>query len=148
SALTLGQRRMQDVALQLRAGLRQVGLRLAQRLDIDRRAIERRAARPGQEGAVVVGIVPGKAAFVMCLVPEGGHEFHGFDRRRAVERDRLAVGLDLLAAPGPKVRINECGGVAEGMTERLPDRAILCFKLLAGLAVLLPGLRKLAVTVA
>src|SRR6266496_1967847 len=47
--------------------------------DVDRRAVERRADLAGVEGAVVVGVVPGEAALVAGILPEGLHEFHRFD---------------------------------------------------------------------
>jgi len=70
-----------------------------QRLDIDRRAVVGGAAGAGEEGTVVAGIVPGKAALVMGLLPEVDHELDRLDGRLAVEHHGLAVRLDLLAAP-------------------------------------------------
>jgi hypothetical protein len=141
----LGQRRVQDVGLQLRALLGLVLVGLAQRLDVDRGAVERGADGLRQEGAVVVGVVPGEAALVMRVLPERGHELDRLDRLLAVEHDGLAVGLDLLAAPRPQVGIAERRRVAEGVAERLADRPALGLQLLAGLAVLLPGVGKLVV---
>ena len=58
-----------------------------------------------------------------------------------VEHD-LALGVDLLAAEGPQQRIGEGRRVAEGVAERLADRALCRLQLLADLVVLLPGLRE------
>src|SRR5262249_20270928 len=73
--------------------------------------------------------------------------FHGFDRLLAVEHDGLAVGFDLAAAPRPQIRIGEGRRIAEGMAERLADRAAHGLELLARFAQRLPGLRKLAVRI-
>ena len=66
----LGQRRVQDVGLELRALLGLVLVGLAQRLDVDRGAVQRRRDGLRQEGAVVVGVVPGEAALVVRVLPE------------------------------------------------------------------------------
>src|SRR5207247_1275716 len=115
---------------------------LALGLDVGRGAVERRADGARQERAVVVGIVPGKPAFVMGLLPECRHELDAVDGRLAVQHHGLAVLLHLLAAPGPQIRIAEGRRVAERVTERLADRTALRLELLAGFAVFLPGLRE------
>ena len=138
------QRRVQDVGLELRALIGLVLVGLAQRLDIDRGAVQRRADRAREEGAVVVGVVPGEAAFVVRFLPERGHEAHRLHRLLGVERE-LALLVDLLAAERPQVRIAEGRRIAESVAERLADRPALGFELLAGVAVLLPGFRKLVV---
>src|SRR5438270_5159589 len=145
---TLGQRGVQDVVLQLPARLRLVGIRLAQRLDVDRGAIERGAARPRQKSAVVVGIVPGEPAFIVGILPEGYHELYRLDRCWAVQHNRLAVCFDLFAAPGPQVGVSEGGRITEGVTQRLADGPSLCLQLLAGLAILFPRLGKFSIRVA
>ena len=57
--------------------------------------------------------------------------------------DGLAVGLDLLAAPRPHVRIGEARRVAEGVAERLAERTALGLQLLGDLAIGLPGVGEL-----
>ncbi len=137
----LGQSRVQDVGLQLRILLGDVLVGIAQRLDVDRGAVERRGNGLREERAVVVGVVPGKAALVMRVLPETGHELDRLDGLLAVD-DHLAVRFDFLAAPGPHVGVGERRRVAEGVTERLADRTALRFQLLGDLAVLLPGVRE------
>jgi hypothetical protein len=62
-------------------------------------AVQRGADRARQEGTVVVRVVPSKAALVVGLLPECGHELYRLDRLFRVEVDRLAVSLDFAAAP-------------------------------------------------
>ena len=62
-----------------------------------------------------------------------------FDGILRIEHHRLAVGLDLFAAPRPKVRIGEGRRIAEGVAERLPDRVAGRLQLLADRAVFLPS---------
>src|SRR5262249_51301757 len=119
------------------------GVGLALGGEVDRRAVQSRRDGAGEEGTVVVGVVPGEAALVEGVLPERRHELHRLDRLLRVEDDRLAVLLDLAAAPRPEEGIGEGRGVAEGVAERLAERPALRLQLLAGLAVLLPGLRKL-----
>ncbi len=114
--------------------------------DIDRSAVQGRRDGLRQERAVVVGVVPRQAALVAGILPEAGHELDRFDRLLGVDHDRLAVSIDLLAAPRPHVRIGEAGRVAERMAERLADRPALGLQLLAGVAVGLPGLGELGDT--
>src|SRR5437879_3762634 len=78
----------------------------------------------------------------MCVLPEPGHELDRLDGLLAVE-DHLAVGLDLLTAPRPKVRIGESRSVAEGVAECLAERPALGFELLADRAILLPRVGEL-----
>src|SRR5262245_48462993 len=115
---------------------------VAQRLDIDRCAVEGGRDRLREEAAIVVGVVPGKAALVMGFLPACGHELDRLERRLAVDDDRLAVGLDLLAAPRPQKGIGEPWSIAEGVPEGLPDRSTFGLELLADLAVGLPSIGK------
>src|SRR5262249_22149741 len=91
------------------------------------------------EGAIVVGVVPGQAALVVRFLPEFAHELDGGDGLLAVDDDRLAIGLDLLAAPGPQIGIGKSWGIAEGVAQGLADRPALGVELLADLAIGLPG---------
>ena len=78
----------------------------------------------------------------MCLFPERRHELHEIDRLLGVEDHGLAVGLDLLAAPGPEVGIAERRRITEGVPERLAERAALGLELLAGIPIGFPGVRE------
>src|SRR6185369_6228687 len=118
--------------LELRALLGDVLVGVTKRLDVDRGAVERRADRLRQERAVVVGVVPGKAALVMGFLPEGGHELDRLECLLAVDDD-LAFFVDLLAAPGPHIWVGERRRVAEGVAERLPNRVALRLQRLADL---------------
>src|SRR5437879_3563100 len=135
---------MPDVALHLRALLGLVLVGLAQRLDVDRRAVQGRRDRAGEKRAVVVGVVPRQAAFVERVLPEALHELDRVQGLPGLE-NRLPLLVDLLAAEGPQIGIAEGRRVAEGVAERLAERAALGFQLLAGVVVLLPGLRNRAV---
>ncbi len=139
---TARHRRVQDVGMHPRALLGLVVVRLAQRLDVDRGAVQGRADGAGQEGAVVAGVVPGDPGLVMGFLPERGHELDRLDRRLAVEHD-LAAGVDLAAAERPQQRIDEGDAVAERVGQGLADRVALGLELLAGGAVLVPGLGEL-----
>src|SRR5262249_2110148 len=75
-------------------------------------------------------------------------ELDRLDDFLAVERDGLAVGFDLLAAPRPQIRIPEAGRVAKGVAERLAEWPAFGLELFAGFAVLLPSLRELAAAIA
>src|SRR4249919_463444 len=112
---------MEDILPERRALLRHVGLRLGLGQKVDRGSVECGADGAGQESAVVVGIIPGKTAFVVCIFPERRHEFYRLDRRLGVEDHGLAVSLDLLAAPGPDVGVAERRRITEGMPERLSE---------------------------
>src|SRR5205085_8836552 len=90
---------------------------------------------------------PGQPAGVVTVIPKGDRKLDRLDRLLAVERHRLAVRLDLLAAPRPQIGIPEHHRVAEAVAERLTERTALGLELFAGRAVLLPSLRKLAVAV-
>src|SRR5262249_56128636 len=98
-------------------------------------------------GAVVARIVPGEAALIERVLPEADHEFHGFDRLLAVEHHGLAVGFDFPAAPRPQIRIGKRRRVAEGVTERLPDRPAHRLELLASFAQGPPGVREFALRI-
>src|SRR5262249_13587441 len=109
---------------------------------VDRRAVERRADLAGVERAVVVGIVPGQAALVTGVLPEGLQEFHRLERALGVDRDLLAARVDLGPAEVPEERVGEDRRITEAVAQRLPDRLALGLELLADLAVLVPGLRE------
>src|SRR5262249_7257438 len=98
-----------------------------------------------QEGAVVARIVPGEPAFIAALLPERHGPFDRLERFLAVQRDRLAVGLDLLAAPRPQIPVPPAPCIAEGMPAGLTDRPALGLQFLARVAQLVPGLRELVV---
>ena len=74
----------------------------------------------------------------MGFLPEGGHELDRLKCLLAVDDD-LAFFVDLLAAPRPHIWVGERRRVAEGVAERLPNRAALRLQRLADLTVLLPG---------
>src|SRR6266849_6656596 len=95
---TFWERRMEDVVLHGRPLLGEVGVWLALRFEIDRGGVERAAAGAGEEGAVVVGIVPGEPALVIGIRPEADHELDRCGRLLAVQRHGPAVLLNLLAA--------------------------------------------------
>ena len=139
----LGQGRVQDVLVHRLALLGLVLVGLAQRLDVDRGAVQRGRDGLRQEGAVVVGVVPGEAALVHGVLPQARHELDRFDVSLVLITDRLAVGIDLLAAPRPHVRIGEARRVAEGVAQRLAERPALGLQLLADLAIALPGVGEL-----
>src|SRR5437879_13454208 len=122
---------MPDVALHLRALLGLVLVGLAQRLDVDRRAVQGRRDRAGEKRAVVVGVVPRQAAFVERVLPEALHELDRVQGLLGLE-NRLPLLVDLLAAEGPQTGIAEGRPVDEGEAERLAERAALGFQLLAG----------------
>src|SRR5947209_2537500 len=65
--------------------------------------------------------------------------------RLAPERTNLAVFFAFFAAPRPQLRIGESRRIAEAVADRLANRLTLGLELLAGRAVLVPGLRKLVV---
>src|SRR5438067_13387857 len=92
------QRRVADVVLHRRALLGLVLVGLAQRLDVNRRAVQRGGDRARKERAVVVRVVPGEAALVERVLPERLHELHGLERLLGVERN-LALLVDFLPAP-------------------------------------------------
>src|SRR5262249_36483549 len=110
--------------------------------DVDRRAVERGADLAGVKRAVVVGVVPGPAALVAGVLPEGLEELHGLQRALGVDRDLLTAGVDLGAAEVPEERIRERGRVAEAVAQRLADRLALGLELLADVAILVPRLRE------
>src|SRR5256885_12801 len=90
----------------------------------------------------------GDEPFVVDVLPERHHELPRLDRCWAVQHNCLAVCFDLFAAPGPQVRVSEGGRIAEGVAQRLSDGPSLCLQLLAGLAILFPGLGKFSIRVA
>src|SRR5207302_7904817 len=143
----LWQRRVQNVVLERRALVGLVGIGLLESLGIVRSAVVGGADGAGEKRAVVVGIVTGKPALVVRLLPELDHELDRVDRLLAVEH-HLAVRVDLLATPRPQIRIGERRRVAERVPQRLAERTPLGFELLAGLPEFLPGLRELAALVA
>src|SRR5262249_15793638 len=98
------------------------------------------------ESAIVAGIVPGKSSLVTGIFPEGSPELDRLNGLLAVERNGLAVLLDLLAAPRPQIRIEKSRRIAETVSHGLAERLALGLELLAGIAVLVPGFRKLGET--
>jgi hypothetical protein len=113
---------------------------LAQGLDVDRGAVQRRRDGLRQECAVVVGVVPGERALVAAVLPEALHELDRLDRLLGIDDDGLAVGIDFLATPRPHVGIGEGRCIAERVAERLADRVSFGLELLCGVTVLRPGL--------
>src|SRR5205807_2833194 len=86
--------------------------------DVDRGAVEGGADLAGEEGAVVVGVVPGQAALVAGVLPERGHELDGLRRALALD-GRLAAAVGLGAAEIPQQWIGPGRRVAEGVAQRL-----------------------------
>src|SRR5262249_40470788 len=146
AAGALRERGVQDVLPHRRPLVGLVGVGLALGLEIDRGAVVGGADAARQERAVVARIVPGEPALVARILPERYREFDRLDRLLAVERDGLAVGLDLLASPRPQIRVPEARRITECVAERLPDRAALGLQLLAGVAQGIPSVRKFAET--
>ncbi len=79
----------------------------------------------------------------IALLPERNRELDQLDRLLAVQRDGLAVGLDLLAAPGPQIGVPKGWSVAKRMRQGLPVRPVLGFEQFTDGPVVFPGLRKL-----
>src|SRR5215469_7605296 len=139
---------MENILPQRRAFFGQIRVGFFLRLQVNRGAVVRGTDRAREKRSVVARIVPCEAPFVATILPKAHRELYGFDRLLAVERDGLAVGLDLLAAPRPQVRVPEAGRVAERVAEGLAKGMTRGFELLAGLAVFLPGFRKFSFGVA
>src|SRR5262249_25036982 len=99
AAGAFGERRMLDVLPHRRPLVGLVGVGLAFGLEIDRGAVVGGAYAARQKRAVIARIVPGEPSLVERLLPKRHREFNRFDGFLAVERDSLAVSLDLLAAP-------------------------------------------------
>src|SRR6266436_6368813 len=118
-------------------GLVSVGLALG--LEIDRGAVVGAADGAREERAVVARIIPGEPAPVMGVLPQADRELDRLDRLLAVQSHRLAVGLDLLATPGPQVRIPEARGITESMAQCLAEGMAFGFELLTGCAVFVPS---------
>src|SRR5215472_439769 len=129
---------MKDIVLHWGSLLGLVAVWFSLGLQVDRRAVVGGANRACQEGAVVVRVVPGKPALVHRLLPQRHSELDRFERLLAVEHDRFAVGLDLLAAPRPQVRIPPSGRVAEGVPRSLAIGSARFFQLLARGTKLIP----------
>src|SRR5262249_24112957 len=134
------QRRVEAIVLERLAAIGQIAVGLLFGFEIDRGAVVGGADRAGEKGAVVARVVPGKGAVIASILPQADREFDRFNRLLAVQHDRLAVGLDLLAAPRPQIRIPERVGVAESVAERLAPRTALGLQQLAGGAPLFPSL--------
>src|SRR4029450_3080044 len=107
--------------------------------DVDGRAVERGADLAGQERAVVVGVVPGEAAFVAGVLPERRHPLDRLDGLLAVQA-RPALLVRLGPAEVPHQRVCPRRRVAEGVAERLADRVSLLLQLHAELAILVQRL--------
>src|SRR5262249_32999386 len=134
---------MLDV-LEQRLALVVLGLVLmALRDAVDRCAVQRSADLAGEERAVVVRVVPRQPALVARVLPEGLDELDRLEGALRVDRDLLARLVDLGAAEVPQERIAEGRRIAEAVPERLSDWLALGLELLAGLAILVPRLRKL-----
>src|SRR5437870_3580058 len=91
--------------------------------------------------AVVVRVVPRKAALVAALLPERLHELHRLHGALAVDGDFRAARIGLGAAEAPEHRIREGRGVAEGVAEGLAVRLALLLELGEDPPRLVPGLR-------
>src|SRR6516164_4150539 len=92
---------VEDILPQRLTLLGQVGVRLLLCLEINRSAVIGGANRPGEEGTIIARIVPSKAALVTTILPKADRELNRFNRLLTVQRNGLAIGLDLLAVPGP-----------------------------------------------
>src|SRR6516162_1950140 len=139
---------VEDVLPQRLTLLSQVGVGFLLCFQVNRRAVVSGADRAGQKRTVVARIIPGEAALVTTILPKADRELDRVDRLLAVESDGLAVGLDLLASPGPQIGIPEPRRIAEGMTEGLAKGPTGGLELLASRAILVPSLRELASAVA
>src|SRR6266436_755974 len=69
-------------------------------------------------------------------------ELDRFDGFPAVQDDRLAVGLDLLPAPRPQIRVPPARRIAERVSSGLADGAALGLEFLAGVEQRVPGFRE------
>src|SRR5262249_16164774 len=136
---------VQDVLVHLPAFLGLVGVGLLLGFDVDRGTVVGGRDRAGQEGAVVVGVVPGEAALVAGFLPQGYRVLDRLQGLLAGDRHGLAVGFDFLAAERPQRRIPPARRVAEGVTRGLAERAALGLQLAAGIEQGIPGLGKLVV---
>ena len=142
AACTAGNAGVKDVVLHRRALLSQVRVGLLLRLKIDRGTVIGCADAAGEKGAVVAGVVPGEPALVHRLFPQCDGELHQFNGLLGVEHNGFAVGLDLLAAPGPQVWIPPARRVAEGVASGLAIGLASGLQLLADGAVFVPRLGK------
>src|SRR5262249_52927674 len=82
------------------------------------------------------------------IPPEGDHDIHEFDGRRAVQHDRLAIGLNIVRTPRPNIRLAERSNPADAMPKPVPDQQVRGLLLVASITVLMPGLRELAIGLA
>ena len=139
----LRQRRVQDVGLQLRALLGLVLVGLAQRLDVDRGAVERRADGAATRNARLLLVSSQARPPSSCASFQNPVMNLTDSTVSLVLMTTLPLVVDLLAAQRPQERIGERRRIAEGVAERLADRAALGLQLLADLAILLPGLGEL-----
>jgi hypothetical protein len=142
SGRTAGQRRVAHVGVK-RPAL--VGLELrgiAERHQVDGGSVLGSRDGSREKCAVVARIVPGESALVARVLPEGDGKLHRLERGLGVQGDRLAVRLDLLAAPRPEIGVPESRRVPERMRHRLADGKSLGLELLANLAPFLPRLWK------
>ena len=87
-----------------------------------------------QEGAVVVGVVPGQAAFVHRLLPQRDGELDQLDGFLAVQHHGLAVGLDLLAAKDHRKGYHQPGASPKVWPAVWPIGRPSGLELLAGVA--------------
>src|ERR1700757_5026466 len=147
AAGALGQRRVKRILPQWRACLGQVRIGFLLGLEIDRSTIIGAADGARQVSAIVARIVPGEPALVVRILPKADCKLDRLDGFLAVQRHRLAVCLDLLAAPRPEIGIPEAWSIAEGVAKCLTKWSALALELFAGLAVLVPGLWEFAIAI-
>ena len=76
------------------------------------------------------------------VFPKTNRELDRFDGFPAVQDDRLAVGLDLLPAPRPQIRVPPARRIAERVSSGLADGAALGLEFLAGVEQRVPGFRE------
>src|SRR5215470_15493939 len=97
---------------------------------------------PDRKVAVVTGVVPGEPTLVAGVLPKTNRELDRFDGFPAVQDHRLAVGLDLLAAPRPQIRVPPGRRIAERVSSSLADGAALRLEFPTGVEQRVPGFRE------
>src|SRR5437867_12118908 len=84
------------------------GLAIKPRADKkDAGAVQRAGDLFRQKRGVVVVVIPAQSARVEALGPQTSGELDGIDGFVGVDRDGLAIRLELLATEGPQQRIEE-----------------------------------------
>src|SRR5882724_1130594 len=139
AAGTVRDARVQDVLPHRRALLGLIRFGFALGFNVDRGAVVGGADGTRQEGAVVIGVVPGESTLVAGVFPKTNRELDRFDGFPAVQNDRLPVGLDLLPAPRPQIRVPPARRIAERVCSGLADGAALGLEFLAGVEQRVPG---------